>query len=83
MKYCDLVQNALAVSHLGLDTGEIEQLVFEDIKKLRLVNEAVHQRLVVSEVLECPEHPVPDNEESTVILVQAVPVRSVVNLSQE
>ena len=50
---------------------------------MRLVNEAVHQRLVVSEVLKCPEHPVPDNEESTVILVQAVPVRSVVNLIKE
>ena len=57
--------------------------MFENIKELRLVNEAVHQRLVVSEVLERPEHPVPDNEESTVILVQAVPVRSVVNLIKE
>ena len=57
--------------------------MFEDIKELRLVNEAVHQRLVVSEVLKCPEHPVPDNEESTVILVQAVPVRSVMNLIKE
>ena len=58
-------------------------MVFEDIKELRLVNEAVNQRLVVSEVLKCPEDPVPDNEESTVILVQAVPVRSVVNLIKE
>ena len=60
-------------------------MVFEDIKELRLVNEAVHQRLVVSEVLECPEHPIPDNEKSTIILVQAVSIRSVVNLhiSQE
>ena len=57
--------------------------MFEDIKELRLVNEAVHQRLVVSEVLERPEDPVPDNEESTVILVQAVPVRSMVNLIKE
>ena len=54
--------------------------MFEDIKELRLVNEAVHQRLVVSEILECPKDPVPDHKEPTVILIQAVTVRSVVNL---
>ena len=57
--------------------------MFENIKELRLVNEAVHQRLVVSEILECPKDPVPDHKEPTVILIKAVTVRSVVDLRNQ
>ena len=58
-------------------------MMFENIKELRLVNEAVHQRLVVSEILECSKDPVPDHKESTVILIKAVTVGSVVNLRNQ
>jgi hypothetical protein len=53
--------------------------VFERIEELRLVDEAVHNLLVLPLPLEGPEQPVPDDEDSGVVLVEAVAVRAVMN----
>ncbi len=53
--------------------------MLERIEELRLVNEAVHNLLVLPLPLEGPEQPVPDDEDSGIVLVQAVTVRAVVN----
>jgi hypothetical protein len=53
--------------------------VLERIEELRLVDEAVHNLLVLPLPLERPEQPVPDDEDPGVVLVQAVAVRAVVN----
>ena len=49
------------------------------VPELWLVHQAVHDLHVIPLGLEGPEHPVPDDEEAGVVLVEAVPVGPVVD----
>ena len=49
------------------------------VPELRLLHQPVHDLHVLSLRLEGPEHPVPDDEEAGVVLVEAVPVGPVVD----
>ena len=50
------------------------------IPKLRLIYEAVHNLHIWFLGLKCSEHPVPDDEDSSIVLVQTISVCSVMNL---
>ena len=54
--------------------------MFERIPELRLVHESIHHLDVLLLLLECPEHPVPDDQHPGVVLVQAVSVGAVMDL---
>ena len=54
--------------------------MFDGIPELRLVHESVHHLDVGLLLLECPEHPVPDDQHPGVVLVQAVSVGAVMHL---
>jgi len=56
----DLVQPVSACRNLVLDALEVEQLVFDNIEKLWLVNKTVHCFLVRTKVLKCSKHSVPN-----------------------
>ena len=50
------------------------------IPELRLIHESIHDLHVRLLCLESSKHPVPDNEDSSIVLVQTVSVGSVVDL---
>ena len=54
--------------------------MLERIPELRLIHETIHHLDVRLLLLECPEHPVPDDEDPGVILVQTVSVGAVMHL---
>ena len=54
--------------------------MLERIPELRLVHESVHHLDVGLLLLECSEHPVPDDQHPGVVLVQAVSVGAVMHL---
>ena len=54
--------------------------MFERIPELRLVHQSIHHLDVLLLLLECPEHPVPDDEHPGVVLVQTVSVGAVMHL---
>ena len=53
---------------------KISYLMPERVKKLRLVNEAVYEILVRSVLLESAEHPVPDDQDASIVFIQAIAV---------
>ena len=54
--------------------------MLERIPELRLIHETIHHLDVRLLLLEGPEHPVPDDEDPGVILVQTVSVGAVMHL---
>ena len=50
------------------------------IPKLRLIYEAIHNLHIWFLGLKCSKHPVPDDENSSIVLVQTISVCSVMNL---
>ena len=69
------VVHSLGHSRAGLvcEEGEVEQLVSDDIEKLRLVDETVDNVLVLFFFLECSKESVPDTEPASIVLIQTVP----------
>jgi len=59
---------------------EVEELVFDQIEELWLVNKAIHCLFIRSQVLEGAKDSIPDRKESTIVLVQTVSVRPMVHL---
>ena len=53
--------------------------MFDWVPKLRLINQTIHNVHIWPLCLEGAEHPVPDDEEAGVVLVEAVPVGPVVD----
>jgi len=66
--------------HLTQQYWEVEELVFDQIKELRLVNKSIHCLFVRPKVLESTKDSIPDRKESTIVLVQTVSVGSMVHL---
>ncbi len=51
-------------------------LMLQDVEELRLIHETVDNFLIIPFPFEGSENPVPNNQDSGVILVQAVAIRS-------
>lgn len=58
---------------------KIEQLVFDDIKEPWLIHKTIHNLLVKLFFLKGSEHPVPHRKPTSIILVQAVSVCSMMD----
>ena len=61
-------------SRAGLvcEEGKVEQLMSDDIEKLRLVDKTVDNVLVLFFFLECSKESVPDTEPASIVLIQTV-----------
>ena len=59
---------------------EVEELVLDDVEELGLGDEAVDELLVFVKSLEGAEDPVPNDEDPGVVLIEAVPVGTMVDL---
>ena len=72
------VVHSLSHSRAGLvrEEREVEQLMSDDIEKLRLVDKTVDNVLVLFFFLECSKQSVPDTEPASIILIQTVPSNS-------
>ena len=68
-----------AGGELAVEEREVEELVSDHIKELRLVNQPIDDLLPRPLLLEGAEEPVPDTQPAAVVLVQAVPVGAVVD----
>merc|ERR1719193_2459489 len=64
---------------LVFDEAKVEGCVRHNVKGAGLVNQAIGNLLFWYFVLECAKNPVPNRQEASIVLVQTVPVGTVVN----
>ena len=56
----DLVHPVCSCCNLVLDALEVEELMFDDVEKLRLINKTVNCFLIRAKVLKCSKYSVPN-----------------------